>query len=246
MYSSEPGPEDCVETLILVNNRILYVPNGTVCFECNYSSLFFSNDVLFRINDKVINNSSESARVVKNKNIFTDTLVVFDTAEWFEPFSVTYVQCCDNGPYVNVNNVCKGRYFVLAHTGVFLMGRFILPLSCIMIMHISTVAFNPPLTTGETTVVEGSTLNLFCGGSNSAPQPTLQWISPNGKVVGESGELTIVTVTRNMAGTYTCVATLPGCTATMNTSVDITISPSKFGIKVFTHFKNILQLNVQH
>ena len=83
---------------------------------------------------------------------------------------------------------------------------------------------------GETTVVEGSTLHLFCGGSNSAPQSTLQWISPNGKVVGESGELTIVTVTRNMAGTYTCVATLPGSTATMNTSVDININPSKFGL----------------
>ena len=81
---------------------------------------------------------------------------------------------------------------------------------------------------GETTVVEGSTLNLFCDGSNSALQPTLQWISPNGKVVGESGKLTIVTVTRNMTGTYTCVATLPGSTATMGTSVDITILPSKF------------------
>ena len=79
---------------------------------------------------------------------------------------------------------------------------------------------------GETTVIEGSTLNLFCDGSNSAPQPTLQWISPNGEVVGESEELTIVTVTRNMAGTYTCVAPLPGSTATMNTSMDITILPS--------------------
>ena len=116
----------------------------------------------------------------------------------------------------------------------------------IMIMHISTIALNPPLIVGETTVVEGSSLHLFCDGSNSAPQPTLQWISPNGKVVGESGGLTIVTLTRNMAGTYTCVATLPGSTATMNTSVDITILPSKFGIKVFTYFKNILQLNVQH
>ena len=79
---------------------------------------------------------------------------------------------------------------------------------------------------GEATVVEGSTLHLFCDGSNSASQPTLQWISPNGEVVGESGELTIVTVTRNMAEIYTCVATLPGSTATMNTSVDITIIPS--------------------
>ena len=81
VYSSEPGPEDCLESLTLVNNSTLYVPNGTVCFECNYNSLIFSNDFLFGINKKVINNSSESARVVKNNSIFTDTLVVFDTAE---------------------------------------------------------------------------------------------------------------------------------------------------------------------
>ena len=77
---------------------------------------------------------------------------------------------------------------------------------------------------GETTVVEGSTLHLFCDGT---PQPTLHWISPNGKVVGESGELTIVNVTRNMTGTYTCVATLPGSTATMGTSVGISYHTSK-------------------
>ena len=100
-------------------------------------------------------------------------------------------------------------------------------------MHISTIALNPPLIVGETTINESDTLRLFCNGSNSAPQPTLQWISRNGKVVGESGELTLVTVTRNMAGTYTCVATFPGSTATMNTSVNITITPSKFGTKGF-------------
>ena len=124
VYSSEPGPEDCVESLTLVNNSNLYVPNGIVCFECNYSSSIFSNDFLFRINGKVINNSSESARVVKNNSIFTDTLVVFDTAEWFKPFSVTYVQCCDNGP--DVSNVCEGMYN-FAQTGVFLIGRLIIP-----------------------------------------------------------------------------------------------------------------------
>ena len=125
VYSSEePGPEDCVETLTLVNNTILYVPNGTVCFECNYNSSIFTNNFLFRINGKVINNSSESARVLKNTRIYTDTLVVFDTAEWFEHFSVTYVQCCDNGHHVNVGNVCKGMN-VWAQTGVFLIGRLI-------------------------------------------------------------------------------------------------------------------------
>ena len=93
VYSSEePGPEDCVESLTLVNNRILYVPNGTVCFECNYTFSIFSYEYLFKINDKVINNSSESARVLKNNtHLLTDTLMVFDTAEWFKPFSVTYV-----------------------------------------------------------------------------------------------------------------------------------------------------------
>ena len=68
--------------------------------------------------------SLTSARVVKNNSIFTDTLVVFDTAEWFKPFSVTYVQCCDNGP--DVSNVCKGMYN-FAQTGVFLIGRLIIP-----------------------------------------------------------------------------------------------------------------------
>ena len=113
---SEPGPEDCVESLMLVNNGVLYVPNGVVCFKCNYAPSIFSNDFLFRINETVINSSSESARVLKNTtHLFTDTLVVFDTAEWFKPFSVTYVQCCDDSPHVNV---CEEIY-VWAQTGVF-------------------------------------------------------------------------------------------------------------------------------
>ena len=147
VYSSEePGPEDCVETLTLVNNSILYVSNGTVCFECNYKNLLlFSNDVLFRINDKVINNSSESVRVLKNyTHLFTDTLVVFDTAEWFEHFSVTYVQCCEG----YVSNVCK-RMYNFARTGVFLIGRLIITLFCIMIMHISTCSIKSSINCGR-------------------------------------------------------------------------------------------------
>ena len=76
-------------------------------------------------------------------------------------------------------------------------------------------------------VTEGNTLHLLCDGSNSDAQPNLQWISPDGKIVSESGELDIVTTTRNMTGIYTCVATLPHSTATMNTAVDITILSSK-------------------
>ncbi|CAI8027028.1 Leucine-rich repeat and fibronectin type-III domain-containing protein 5 [Geodia barretti] len=85
--------------------------------------------------------------------------------------------------------------------------------------------FNPPSIMGETEVTEGNTLHLLCDGSNSDPQPTLQWISPDGKMVSESGELDIVTTTRNMTGIYTCVATLPRSTATMISTVDITIIP---------------------
>ncbi|CAI8024739.1 Leucine-rich repeat and fibronectin type-III domain-containing protein 5, partial [Geodia barretti] len=83
--------------------------------------------------------------------------------------------------------------------------------------------FNPPSILGEREVTEGSPLYLLCDGSNSDPRPTLQWISPDGKIVSESGKLDIVTTTRNMTGIYTCVATLPRSTATMNTTVDITI-----------------------
>ena len=136
-----------MESLTLVNNTILYVPNGVVCFECNYNSSIFSNDFLFRINETVINSSSESARVVKNTSIFTDTLVVFDTAEWFKPFSVTYVQCCDIAPHVNVNNVCKGMQ-LWAKTGALLMGRFIIT-SVIMIVHISTCSFKSSINCGR-------------------------------------------------------------------------------------------------
>ncbi|CAI8046613.1 Leucine-rich repeat and fibronectin type-III domain-containing protein 5 [Geodia barretti] len=86
-------------------------------------------------------------------------------------------------------------------------------------------AFNPPLIMGETTIIKGSPLHLLCDGSNSDPQPTLQWISPDGKMVSQSGELDIVTTTRNMTGIYTCVATLPHSTATMTATVNITIVP---------------------
>ena len=89
---------------------------------------------------------------------------------------------------------------------------------------------------GETEVTEGNTLHLLCDGSNSDPQPTLQWISPDGKMVSESGELDIVTTTRNMTGIYTCVATLPHTTATMNTTVDITIIPSKVAESVVVFY----------
>ena len=94
---------------------------------------------------------------------------------------------------------------------------------------------------GETEVTEGTPLDLLCDGSNSDPQPTLQWNSPDGKMVNESGELYIVTTARNMTGIYTCVATLPHSTDTMNTTVNITIFPSEL-LKVLLFFYFIFVL----
>ena len=89
------------------------------------------------------------------------------------------------------------------------------------------LAFNAPNIEGETVITEGGRLHLSCDGSNSAPQPTLQWISPDGEVVSESGELDIVNITRNMTGIYTCVATLPHFNTTINSTVSVTIVLSK-------------------
>ena len=97
---------------------------------------------------------------------------------------------------------------------------------------------------GETTITEGTPLDLLCDGSNSDPQPTLQWISPDGKTVSQSGELDIVTTTRNITGIYTCVATLLHSTDTMNTTVDITIVPSKVAASFVPNFF-ILHITVE-
>ena len=94
---------------------------------------------------------------------------------------------------------------------------------------ISTIVFSPPSITGETVITQCGRLNLSCDGSNSAPQPTLQWISPDGEVVSESGELEIENIVTSMTGIYTCVATLPHSnTTTMNNTVNVTIFTSEF------------------
>ena len=76
-------------------------------------------------------------------------------------------------------------------------------------------------------MAEGDTLDLVCDGSNSDPQPTLQWLSPAGEKISDSGQLVIVNTNRNMAGVYTCVATLPNSTMSLNTTVDVNISESE-------------------
>ena len=84
-------------------------------------------------------------------------------------------------------------------------------------------AFSQPDISGETTVAEGEALYLCCDGSNSDPQPALQWLSPAGEKISDSGQLVIINTNRNMTGVYTCVATLPNSTMSLNTTVGVNI-----------------------
>ena len=67
-------------------------------------------------------------------------------------------------------------------------------------------AFQPPVITGESTVVERSTLSLDCDASNSAPLPSVVWLNPRGETVSNSRILIVNNIQRSAAGTYMCVA----------------------------------------
>ena len=122
VYSSELGPEDCEITVNLtsVNNTIIYVPNGTSCFQCEHDILFV-NEYVFRFNDTVINFTNTLARVVKNDTQGIDSLVVFDSESAFSTFSVTYVQCCEANQITMVKDnkiLCRLNH-IMAKVGVF-------------------------------------------------------------------------------------------------------------------------------
>ena len=133
VYSSEPAPEDCGTTVNLtsVNNSIIYVPNGTSCFQCE-RDLLFVNEYVFRFNDTVINSTNTLARVVKNDTQGIDSLVVFDSESAFSTFSVTYIQCCEANQITMVQDelLCSLSY-IMAKVGVFFYyGEVIQIFSC--------------------------------------------------------------------------------------------------------------------
>ena len=122
VYSLELGPEDCEITVNLtsVNNTIIYVPNGTSCFQCEHDILFVTG-YMFRFNDTVINSTNTLARVVKNDKQGIDSLVVFDSESAFSTFSVTYVQCCEVNHITMVKDnkiLCRLNH-IMAKVGVF-------------------------------------------------------------------------------------------------------------------------------
>ena len=80
-----------------------------------------------------------------------------------------------------------------------------------------------PLIMGETTVIMGDTVSLYCNASHSRPPATVQWLSPGGEVVSDGGVLEIFNFTWKLEGLYTCVASFVNSIVTKNSSVQVTI-----------------------
>ena len=88
-FSEALGPRDCERNVTMNNvNSIVYVPNGTVCFECVLE--YLSLPLTFMIRDRIVNSSYPLAHT---KN--ADILVVPNTERVFNTSSATTVQCCE-------------------------------------------------------------------------------------------------------------------------------------------------------
>ena len=217
-FSEGLGPRDCERNVTMNNitNSIVYVPNGTVCFECvpEYISLPFT----FIIRDRIVNSSYPLAHTKNTAD--ADILVVPNTERVFNTSSATTVQCCE---WMQGQSECVATSTALnLRATVFLYyGK---SCSLFLSLPLHPLAFNRPLISGETTVSEGDTLDLSCDGSNSDPLPTLHWVSPDGETVSDTGQLVIMDITRNMSGLYTCVAILPHSNMTLNITVSVTIT----------------------
>ena len=92
-FSEALGPRDCERNVTMNNiaNSIVYVPNGTVCFECVLE--YFSLPLTFIIRDKIVNSSYPLAHT--NNTDYSDILVVPNTGRVFRTSSATTVQCCE-------------------------------------------------------------------------------------------------------------------------------------------------------
>ena len=79
-----------------------------------------------------------------------------------------------------------------------------------------------PTITGETSVNEGDTLELYCNVSLSNPPATVHWLSPNGNT-SDGGVLEIINITRSWMGLYFCIASFNNSSITKNNSVEVVI-----------------------
>jgi hypothetical protein len=89
-------------------------------------------------------------------------------------------------------------------------------------------SFEPPVITGESTIVEGNDLLLKCNAPISITFPFLLWLDPAGKVITQQTvDLVIANFTRDMAGIYTCVTTYTITTSfTMNATASVLVQIS--------------------
>ena len=93
-FSEALGPRDCERNLTMNNiaKSIVYVPNGTVCFECVEE--YFSLPFTFIIRDRIVNSSYPLAQTVHTRDI-VNILVVPNTEKVFSTSSATTVKCCE-------------------------------------------------------------------------------------------------------------------------------------------------------
>ena len=96
-FSEALGPRDCERNVKMNNiaNSIVYVPNGTVCFECVLADVI-AYPFIFIIRDKIVNSSYPLAHT--NNTDYSDILVVPNTEKVFKTSSATTVQCCEVNP----------------------------------------------------------------------------------------------------------------------------------------------------
>ena len=116
-FSEALGPRDCERNVTMnnVNNSIVYVPNGTVCFECVQE--YFSLPLTFMIRDKIVNSSYPLAHTKNTSD--ADILVVPNTGRVFNTSSATTVQCCEwmQGQCVTTRTALNLRATVILYYG---------------------------------------------------------------------------------------------------------------------------------
>ena len=81
---SDPGPQDCIQNVTLVQDQIFDVPVGTVCILCVFNGMIATDSVVL-IDTSAID--SDKARVVDG------ILVVFNTENVFSPQFGLDVSC---------------------------------------------------------------------------------------------------------------------------------------------------------
>ena len=101
--------DDCVATVTLSETiaRIVYVPNGPVCFECVFGSVIDTN-ATFQIDNTNIDN-------INGALIVDGILVVIDTEDVFNTLNIYTVVRCNNGSSISnqLLIIYEGKYIQL-------------------------------------------------------------------------------------------------------------------------------------